>query len=699
MKPKKISLLPLTLLLMMTFSFAAKTAGAADFEIKLPPNTEPEQIFWIAADGDDAAAGTQDAPFATLRRGVEAVQAFRRSEPTRSVGVFIKPGEYAMSETVALDGLKGTPEKPILFRRAPGAKENPLFTGGRNVGGWEKLASSEFWKNASERFKKRIRPEAVEKIWVAPYEGFATATYDPGKYGGRQEFFAANRPQTPARWPNDSFAHAGKALGATPIKSWASVGTKEGFFEADEAQPTGWNDESDALLFGYWFWDWSESFERLEQIDEAAKTIKTKEPYHGYGYKDGLRYIGFNLLCELDNAGEYYIDRPEKKIFWIPPERFDPSSGAARIATFERPWMIEMKNCDSVVFAGLSFTEGFGGAVKIEESDNILLADSQFARFGRDALKISGGVNCGVYHCLLETLGCGGIDIAGGDRKTLVDARHFVAETTVREFSRIKRTYAPAVLATGCGMKFARCDFSRSSSSAMRLEGNEFLIEYSRFSNLVDESDDQGAIDVFFNPTYRGNIIRYNRWENIVGGTHCGAAAIRFDDMISGYTVFGNVFVHCGAVQFGAVQIHGGKENLIENNVFLDCRAAASFLRWGKGYTDAFTDPENRHYGAIKKKCHEEVDIESAVWKERYPSVEKIAVDPDVNTVRNNLLVNCEEKFLRGGDTLIQENNSEIKLDGTDESTIVAPENLAKYGLQPIPLERMGPSGAAWLTD
>ena len=51
--------------------------------------------------------------------------------------------------------------------------------------------------------------------------------------------------------------------------------------------------------------------------------------------------------------------------------------------------------------------------------------------------------------------------------------------------------------------------------------------------------------------------------------------------MISGVTVHGNVFERCGAVLFGGVQIHGGKENLVDNNLFVDCFAGLSFSRWG----------------------------------------------------------------------------------------------------------------------
>ena len=238
---------------------------------------------------------------------------------------------------------------------------------------------------------------------------------------------------------------------------------------------------------------------------------------------------------------------------------------------------------------------------------------------------------------------------------------------------------------------------ANASSSAMRMEGNELLVEYCRFTDLVRESDDQGGIDSWFNPTYRGNVIRYNYWENIVGGTLCGAAAVRFDDMISGFLVYGNLFVRCGAVNFGAVQIHGGKENRIENNVFVGCRAAVSFTRWGERYTKSFTDPESKYYNAMQTECHQDVEIDSPRWKERYPTLDRIAEDADVNTIVNNVAVNCQDLFLNPGDIQKTANNTVLDYPDANLAELLSPETLARHGLEPIPVDRMGVRGKAYL--
>ena len=82
------------------------------------------------------------------------------------------------------------------------------------------------------------------------------------------------------------------------------------------------------------------------------------------------------------------------------------------------------------------------------------------------------------------------------------------------------------------------------------------------------------------NPTYRGVVFRYNRFTNC-GKTGSekeavGQAAIRLDDAISGMVIYGNVFIRSANGIFGAVQMNSGRDNIIDNNLFVDCKQGVS---------------------------------------------------------------------------------------------------------------------------
>jgi len=162
--------------------------------------------------------------------------------------------------------------------------------------------------------------------------------------------------------------------------------------------------------------------------------------------------------------------------------------------------------------------------------------------------------------------------------------------------------------------------------------------------------------------------------------------------MISGVLIFGNIFERTGSVIFGGVQIHGGKDNLVENNLFYNCLAAVSFSRWGENRWHKELDTL-----AIRKKIYEDVDIRSPQYLQKYPELKTIRENADVNTVKNNLIVDGKNQFLRnkmGIQVLVD--NKVIESEGKSVEQCCESEFLAKYGLKPIPFQQIGPKNNIW---
>ena len=208
---------------------------------------------------------------------------------------------------------------------------------------------------------------------------------------------------------------------------------------------------------------------------------------------------------------------------------------------------------------GLTLELGRRDGIVIRGGEHCLVAGCTLRRLGEDGVVIQGGSDHGVFGCDLYCLGRGGTRVEGGDRKTLTPGRHFVENCHIYDFSRVHRSYAPAVHLEGCGNRIAHNLFHDSPHQAMRIEGNDHLVEFNEVSNVVYESDDQGGVDMFYDPGYRGNVFRYNFWHHIGSGLACGQAGIRLDDIICGVLIYGNVFYRCSHGGFGGVQMHGGK--------------------------------------------------------------------------------------------------------------------------------------------
>lgn len=647
--------------------------------------------FYVSPQGNDADAGTRQAPWKTWAHARGQVKALKQASPAEPVTVYFLGGLYPMTEPVVMDaGDGGTPEAPVVYAAAPG--EEPVFTGSVVLKHWQR--PDDF--TLDRDFMILRFPTAYkDKIYVADLKKAGITDFgDPTELGLRPELFCDKQLQTLARWPNEGLTHAGRAMGSTPVPpNWAGFkGYQEGVFEYAGDRPSRWFYEPDVRLGGYWFWDWSEQFQRAKRIDPSARLIYMQEPYHLYGYRDSLRYFGLNLLCELDSPGEWYLDRDQGLLFWYPPVELTGQTEVT-LSVLSAPYMVEMNGCKNLKLQGLSFEESRGSGIRVKDGENCRVEDCRVQRMGRDGMVVEGGKNHGISGCLLRTLGCSGITLTGGDRRTLTPAGHFVENTVVEYFSQFKRTYEPALYLEGCGLRASHNRFWYSSSSAMRVEGNDMLIEYNDIGSVVDESDDQGGLDSWYNPSYQGIVIRYNRWRDILGGTHCGAAGIRLDDMISGVLIYGNVLENCGSHHFGGVQINGGKDNLVKNNLFWACPAAVSFYErpWPQERWDDMMAKEE-----TRRKIYEEVDIRSELYLSRYPKLAHIGENACTNEIVNNLLVDCPALLIAGDARQLTSGNHLIEAEGRSLQEVCTPELLKTYGMEPIPLAEMGPRNNRW---
>ncbi|MBP5486334.1 MAG: right-handed parallel beta-helix repeat-containing protein [Bacteroidales bacterium] len=618
--------------------------------------TSVETERYVSPQGNNSWPGTKAKPWKSLEYAFSQIMAGEGD-----VRLVLLDGNYYPENALSLQGIRG---RSISIEAAPGA--SPVIRGDRKITG--------FRKNG-QLLEADLTRSGVQDLGGACQKGNLVDLYWKGIR------------QSIASYPDSGFLIASDALGETRLDD---VGHKEGVFKYDDDLISSWADEKDAWIYGYFRWDWRDDYGKIVSIDTSEKTITLSEPWHNYGYRSGFKFRGVNLLCALDSPGEYYIDREKGKLYWFPPEGYVKGDEVS-LSVFNSDAMMEVSDCEGVTIKGLTFAGGRANAVSVIASRDVLLDRIKVSRFGGDALHVSSSENVTIESCRFETLGHTGMNLSGGDRRTLRHSGYLVNNTIVKDISLFRHTYEPALIFQGCGLTVSHCEFSGSSSSAMRIEGNDTVIEYCHFHDLVKESDDQGALDMFYNYGYRGNVIRFNLWENIRGGSIHGSAGVRLDDMISGQYIYGNIFRNVGGVHFGAVQIHGGKDNLVENNLIYDCNFGVSFSPWGQSRWDEALEREE-----VQKKIHGEVDIESSLYKERYPELNgDIHANVDRNIVRNNLIVGCRRMFYDDKGQNYLQNNHGISI-GEDPVTesleyYLLPEVLAKYGLKPIPFKEIGP--------
>jgi hypothetical protein len=328
---------------------------------------------------------------------------------------------------------------------------------------------------------------------------------------------------------------------------------------------------------------------------------------------------------------------------------------------------------------------------------------------GHRGVVINGGNRHEVYGCDVYQCGEGGISLGGGDRRTLTPAGHNAENNHVHHYSRRARTYKTGISISGVGNRMAHNLVHHGPHMALAAGGNDHIVEFNEIHNVVYESGDAGAYYVGRDWTQRGNVLRYNYWHQIVGATGHGGMTIYLDDQHCGHTIHGNLFERCSR----AVFIGGGDDNIVTNNVFLDCWQAAHIDNRGMGWQKAATDDPS---GTLRTRLRA-MPIDSELWKHRYPTLTNILSDepniPKRNVFAHNISAGGIWDDIHAGTRNFQtvENNwidhdpEAIQLVKDDsgqpiELRLKEPSAARKVGFKPIPLGKIGvyedPRRASW---
>ena len=632
---------------------------------RLRPLPQPAVSFFVSPKGNDANPGTFEKPFATLERARDSVRGQKNKGvlPSGGATVYLRGGTYAVTNTFVLSDVdSGSFGAPVVYRAWQ--SEKPVLDGGFRVRGFKKVSDP--------AILARLPPEARASVRVADLKAQGFTAFDTQKSYGYgfdnqtvRELYQDGKPLPIARWPNTGTLKIGEVLDTT-----------NHVFACKTERMERWAGASDMMANGYWLYLWAGCTVPVADLDPAAGTIRLKEK-PGYGMAKENPFYVLNLLEEIDRPGEWFLDRASGRLYVWPVKH--PWFSTLVLTRWDKPF-VEASKVQEIVFQGLTFEYGQQNGLVLSECINATVAGCVIRRLGGTALTALQSANLKVYGNLLHTLGHTGMRVSGGNRKNLTSGQIVIENNNVGDFGRCSRTYNPALLLEGCGTRVAHNRFHHAPSSAMRIEGNDHLIEFNQVDHVVQESDDQGGIDMWGNPSYRGVVIRYNRWQDIGGGASpCGQAGIRFDDAISGMLVFGNLFERCSNGQFGGVQIHGGQRNIIDNNVFAGCRYGVSFSPWAQSRWVEYLSLEH-----IKTLMFTDVNIRVPPYSTRYPELKDLAGKANINSIWRNLFVGSEQTLCRApSDTDAWDN--QVFAEMPDLKAVAA-----QSPFRPLPLDEIG---------
>ena len=249
---------------------------------------------------------------------------------------------------------------------------------------------------------------------------------------------------------------------------------KYNFPEADR-----WAKAHDAYMFGYpaagFF-----SFSVPIDVDTKNKTFNLKEIQDVRWGEYCNTYSIKNLLEELTEKGEYYIDSNELILYYYPKKPFTKNT-KLRISTLQEP-IIACENIFNVQFENIVFECTRGIGAYLENTKHVTFSDCIFRNigmvaidFGKGFKKVNihpreytnpndwkdipfekraigniktqmlnnpmtqrdGGYDNLILNCQIYNIGCGGIILDGGDRMNLLKGNNRVVGCDIHDFNRL----------------------------------------------------------------------------------------------------------------------------------------------------------------------------------------------------------------------------------------------------------------------
>jgi hypothetical protein len=661
-------------------------------------------------------------------------------------------GTYDLKSSFVLDERDGgTKANPVHWSAA--ANEDVILSGGKTI------PSDLFKPISNPAISNRLGTHAASQVMELDIrQAGITNTGKHRQYGhglpvvpSTMELYFNHEPMTLARYPNRGDIKIGKVVDKGSVPRVGDKSNRGAVFSYTDERHKRWAGQSNIWIQGTLNYGFADDYNPIEKIDTTTHTVKLGKP-HLYGVgagSDFQSYVAINILEELDEPGEWFLDETSGKLYLWPTSSLRGAD--IKMSVLEDP-IVALEGVSHLRFSGMKIEAGRGIGLYMENCTYTEVAGCTIRNVGTTGMVMGQGAqlldenssvddyvgipvsrqvgsfqnhiyrnttwnrNAGhhnrILSCDIYNTGSGGVMLSGGDKKTLTPGNNTVENCRISLYNRRNKFTFAGIRVDGVGNRIVHNEIFNSDWHGIFVHGNEHVFEYNHIHDVTLNSNDTSPWYIGRNPSDRGNVVRYNYFD------HCGNKnrmnmGIYCDDSSTDVLIYGNVFNDM-LTDHGVLFSNTGWHLVMKNNIVINPIAhtavtSANYYTWAAPQAvEMFGDS-----GLIRKRLTKEIDFRSPPYSTKYPALLPYldAITPGKewqsmrargNVLEGNLIIGGPDnpiKLLGGEHAQMDGRNNWVTkedpgfVDMANKNFALKPDAKAFQmipGFEPIPFSKMG---------
>lgn len=524
----------------------------------------------VAPYGNDSNPGTVEAPLKTLGKAKEILKS---TETDELITVWFREGTYIINDTVEFTS---SDKDNVLYRSYP--DERVSFSGSKTITGW-----SETIINGVNAFVTDVEVNSDEDYFKSLFKG-------------------------KKRLERSSFPKEGMFKVADPSEAEAVANPHDPYFfthflafYAHKDNILDFANTSDVEVEVMHFW--CDEHLPVHSVDASTGRIETTKPTSMRVRVDD-NFVYHNVKEALSLPGEWYLDRAEDKLYYIPEEGDTVENTILNAGVNDK--LFELNGAENISFQGIDFintdwdfTGRDGGfwdkmfdsthplyenieycidhpqaafevpaAINIIASKGINFTDCRFENISYTAVKFDKGTqDCNITSCLFNEIGANAIFINGDFVVPATTKNINVRDCHIGYYGRIFSNAIGILLTHAYDCDLTNNEIHDGWYTGISVGWNWGYTEHP--TNKIDISN-----NLIYNIG--------NGWLSDMGGIY--TLGVQPDTVISGNIIY-NVGCDEGAYGYGGWGIYldeGSSEMLVENNLVYDCSSQTFHQHYGR---------------------------------------------------------------------------------------------------------------------